>query len=284
MTIFKSYFAPRHHSEQPFFGSEYGVWFPPTESPMLSRSLSLLFLCADLLPLPSASADVYELRTYTTHDGKLDNLHARFRDHTVALFTKHGMESVGYWVPTDSPRSQNTLIYVLRHDSRDAAKASWKAFLSDPDWQQVYKESEVDGPILAKAPESIYMEATDYSPKFQGNDPSDEAVYELRIYRTAEGKLEPLDARFRDHTIGIFDRYQMQSVGYWHPTDSPGSQDTLIYILRHQSRDAAKDSWKSFGADEQWKQVAQESQKNGRFLRERPEVVYMSPTDYSAIR
>jgi hypothetical protein len=251
---------------------------------MIVRSLSLLILSAVLLPFPIASADVFELRTYTTNDGKLDDLHARFRDHTVGLFTKHGMESVGYWVPTDSPKSENTLIYVLRHDSRDAAKASWKAFISDPDWQAVYKESEADGPILAKRPDSVYMDATDYSPKFQADGASDEAVYELRIYRTNEGKLDGLDARFRDHTIGIFDRYGMQSVGYWHPSDSPDSQDTLIYILRHNSRDAAKASWKSFGADEQWKKAAKESQQNGRFLRERPELVYMSPTDYSAVR
>ncbi len=251
---------------------------------MFVRSLALSFLCAALWQPPVASADVFELRTYTTNDGKLDDLHARFRDHTVGLFAKHGIESVGYWVPTDSPRSDNTLVYVIRHDSRDAAKASWKAFLSDPDWKKVYRESEADGPILARAPESVYMEATDYSPKFQSGDGSDDAVYELRIYRTNEGKLDSLDARFRDHTIGIFDRYGMQSVGYWHPADPPGSADTLIYILRHNSRDAAKVSWKSFGADEQWKKVAKESQKEGRFLREPPEVVFLSPTDYSAIR
>ena len=108
-------------------------------------------------------------------------------------------------------------------------------------------------------------------------------VFELRTYTTNDGKLDDLDARFRDHTIGIFDRHGMQSVGYWHPSDSPDSQDTLIYILRHKSRDAAKQSWKAFGADEEWKKVAKESQQNGRFLRERPEVVYLSPTDYSAV-
>lgn len=251
---------------------------------MFIRFLSLFAICAALLQPGYARADVLELRTYTTNDGKLDDLHARFRDHTVGLFAKHGIESVGYWVPTDSPQSGNTLIYVIRHESRDAAKASWKAFLSDPDWQKAYRESEADGPILAKAPESVYMTATDYSPKFQSGDENDDAVYELRIYRTNEGKLQALDARFRDHTIGIFDRHGMQSVGYWHPADPPGSSDTLIYILRHKSRDAAKASWKSFGADEEWKKVAQESQKDGRFLRERPEVIYMAPTDYSAAR
>lgn len=227
---------------------------------------------------------MYELRTYTTNEGKLDNLNARFRDHTVRLFKKHGMESVGYWVPTDEPKSENTLIYVIKHESRDAAKTSWQAFLADPDWQKVAKESQVDGQILAKAPESVYMEATDYSPEYSNAEKSDDAVFELRFYRCNEGKLANLDARFRDHTIRIFKRHGIQSVAYWHPTDEPDSQDTLIYVIRHDSRDAAKASWQAFGADDEWKKVAEESQKDGKFLRERPESIYMKATDYSAIR
>ncbi len=230
-----------------------------------------------------ASAEVFELRTYTTNEGKLPNLNARFRDHTVALFKKHGMESVGYWVPTDEEKSKNTLIYVIRHESRDAAKASWQAFLSDPEWQKVAKESQVDGQILAKAPDSVYMEAADYSPSFTC-EPSDEAVYELRIYRCNEGKLANLDARFRDHTLRLLEKHGVRNVAYWHPTDEPDSKDTLIYIVRHASPAAAQTSWKAFGADEQWKKVAEESQKDGKFLRERPESIYMKATDYSAIR
>lgn len=98
----------------------------------------------------TVQAEVFELRTYTTNEGKLDNLNARFRDHTVGLFKKHGMESVGYWVPTDEAQSKNTLIYVIKHASRDAAKASWQAFLADPEWKVVAKASQVDGQILAK--------------------------------------------------------------------------------------------------------------------------------------
>jgi hypothetical protein len=192
------------------------------------------------------------------------------------------MESVGYWVPTDEAKSQNTLIYLLRHKSRDAAKASWQGFVNDPDWKEAFAASRVDGPLV-KAVESVYMNETDYSPKF-ATESSDEAVYELRIYKTNAGKLANLDARFRDHTIGIFNRYGLQSVGYWHPADEPDAKDTLIYILRHKSPAAAKSGWKSFGADEEWKKVAKESQKDGKFLRERPTSIYLQPTDYSAIR
>ncbi|MCA9120711.1 MAG: NIPSNAP family protein [Planctomycetaceae bacterium] len=232
----------------------------------------------------TVQAEVFELRTYTTNEGKLDNLNARFRDHTVGLFKKHGMESVGYWVPTDEAQSKNTLIYVIKHASRDAAKASWQAFLADPEWKVVAKASQVDGQILAKAPDSVFMTATDYSPEFQNDNKNSDGVYELRIYRCNEGKLSGLDARFRDHTMRLFERHGIQNVAYWHPVDEPDSKDTLIYIIRHNSPAAAQASWKAFGSDDEWRKVAAESQKDGKFLRERPESIYMKATDYSAIR
>jgi hypothetical protein len=230
----------------------------------------------------SSFGDVFELRTYTTNEGKLENLNARFRDHTVGLFKKHGIESVGYWVPTDGEKSKNTLIYVIKHKSRDAAKASWKAFGSDPEWQKVAKQSQKDGKILAKRPESVYMEVTDYSPTWKNGSTDDDDVFELRIYKAAEGKLGKLDARFRDHTVRLFDKHGMKSVAYWHPTDEPDSKDNLIYIIKHDSRDAAKKSWQAFIADPEWKKAAKESGV-GR-LAKPPAATYMKATDYSAIR
>jgi hypothetical protein len=230
----------------------------------------------------SSFADVYELRTYTTNEGKLGNLNARFRDHTVGLFKKHGIESVGYWIPTDEAKSKNTLIYVIKHKSREAAKASWKAFGSDPAWRKVAKESQVDGKILAKRPESVYMEATDYSPTWKNGAADKDDVFELRIYQAAPGKLGKLDARFRDYTIRLFDRQGMKSVAYWYPTDEPAAKDTLIYIIKHDSKAAAAKSWKAFLADPEWKKAAQASGV-GR-LAKRPDSVYLKATDYSAIR
>ncbi len=110
-----------------------------------------------------APGRVFELRTYTAPDGKLPLLQKRFRDHTLRIFEKHGMKNVGYWVPQDSPAKDNTLIYVISHASRDAAKQSWAAFAADPEWKKVSAESQVDGPIVAKVV-SVYMDATDYSP------------------------------------------------------------------------------------------------------------------------
>jgi hypothetical protein len=258
----------------------------PTESLYtMKRILSSLLATVILGSLGLATdsrADVFELRTYTTNEGKLGNLNARFRDHTVALFKKHGIDSVGYWVPTDPAKSKNTLIYVIRHQSREAAKASWKAFGSDPAWRKVAKESQLDGKILAKRPESVYMDAANYSPHWKNGSAEKDDVFELRIYKSAPGKLGKLDARFRDHTISLFERHGIKSVAYWHPTDEPDSKDTLIYIIKHESKAAAGESWKAFLADADWKKAARGSGV-GR-LAKRPDSIYMTSTDYSAIR
>jgi hypothetical protein len=106
---------------------------------------------------------VFEIRTYTTEEGKLDALHARFRNHTTTLFKKHGLTNIGYWTPADEPLSRNTLIYILAHPSRESAKKNWEEFRNDPEWKKVREESEAKGKIVSKV-ESVFMEATDYSP------------------------------------------------------------------------------------------------------------------------
>lgn len=107
---------------------------------------------------------VFEMRTYTVRPGLLDNLHARFRDHTNYLFVKHGMSLVGYWTPVDKP---DTLVYLLAYPSREARQASWDAFKADPAWQKAYKDSheKAGSPLLKKGGVvSQFLHATDYSP------------------------------------------------------------------------------------------------------------------------
>ncbi len=105
----------------------------------------------------------FELRTYTTADGKLDDLHKRFRDHTNKLFVKHGMELVGYWTPTDGDQAKNTLIYVLAYPSREARDKAWNGFRNDPARKKAFKASRADGPIVTKVV-SQFLSPTDYSP------------------------------------------------------------------------------------------------------------------------
>lgn len=112
------------------------------------------------------ASPVYELRTYTTHPGHLDALHKRFRDHTMKLFEKHGMENVIYWTPLDEDGapSDDTLIYVLRHKSRNDASRSWQAFRQDPQWLDAKRKSEEDGPIVQKVT-AVFLKPTDFSPR-----------------------------------------------------------------------------------------------------------------------
>lgn len=107
-------------------------------------------------------ADVFELSVYTPHEGKLDALLARFRQYTVRLLARHGVESVGYWLQGGDV-GPTRLVYLLRHNSREAAEANWAAFGADPEWVAAYEASMHDGPLVAHI-EKSFLDPTDFSP------------------------------------------------------------------------------------------------------------------------
>jgi hypothetical protein len=136
-------------------------------APLSVGLFALGWVAGDLLDLidnaeAQAPNRVFELRTYTAAPDRLERLNARFGDHTIQLFERHGMTNIGYFTPQDAPLSQNTLIYLLAHDSRAAAEASWTAFRADPDWQRVVEETQRDGRLAEKV-ESVFLDPTDYS-------------------------------------------------------------------------------------------------------------------------
>jgi hypothetical protein len=110
-----------------------------------------------------ADTHVFEMRTYYAAPGKMEALHARFRDHTCQLFKKHGMEIVGFWTPSDPKEAGKKLVYILAFPSKEAADKSWNAFRADPDWLRVREQSEKDGKLVEKV-ESVFLNPTDYSP------------------------------------------------------------------------------------------------------------------------
>jgi uncharacterized protein YbaA (DUF1428 family) len=240
----------------------------------------LLTTLAMTLPAADPDARCFEMRTYYAAPGKLDALHARFRDHTCKLFEKHGMQNLGYWVPMDNPDAK--LIYILAYPSREAREKSWKAFMADPDWQKAYKASEVNGRLVAKA-ESVFLSATDYSPTIKPSVAGESRVFELRTYTASPGKLGALNARFRDHTVGLFRKHGMTQVGYWTPVKGQkGADNTLIYILAHPSKDAADASFKAFRADPEWVAAKAASEKDGALTAPNGvKSVFMTATDYS---
>jgi hypothetical protein len=115
-------------------------------------------------PALDAAAAVYELRIYYPAPGKLAALNARFRDHTLKLFARHGMRNVAYWneLPT-TEAPEGRVVYVLAYPSRTARDEDWKAFGADPDWRAVVAASEANGKLVTKV-DSIFMTMTDYSP------------------------------------------------------------------------------------------------------------------------
>jgi hypothetical protein len=243
-----------------------------------------MLLTPGIMPAAETSP-VYELRTYTATPGRLNDVLARFRDHTIAIFAKHGIGSVAYWVPLEAKDGAGEkLVYLLRFPSREAATRNWASFQADPEWQAVKKASEVTGKIVAKA-ESLFLGPADYSPAVAiGAGPGAPRIFELRIYTTPEGKLPALDARFRHPERGYFVRHGMMEVGYFHPLDADkGAGHTLVYLLAHASREAATASWLAFRADPEWVALKAKTEKDGA-LTSKIESVFLAPTAFSPLR
>jgi hypothetical protein len=224
---------------------------------------------------------VYELRTYYSPPGRLDDLHARFRDHTLKLFEKHGLTSIGYWVPLDNP--DNKLIYMLVYPSVEAREKAFKAFFADPVWQEVRKQTEANGPIVSKV-ESVLLRATDYSPEVKPTGIGDR-IFELRTYTASPGNLDHLNARFRNHTVKLFEKHGMTNIGYWCPIEGqPGAGETLVYILAHKSVEAAKASFDAFRQDPDWlaaRKASEEKAGGSLTAKDGVKSVFLKATDYS---
>ena len=250
-------------------------------------AMALVASAAFVVAAEPKDSRLYELRIYHAAPGKLDDLNKRFRDHTVKLFEKHGMENIGYWTPIDN--TNNVLIYVLVFPNREARNKSFGAFGADPEWRAAAKASEANGKLVTKV-DSYLMQATDYSPAIKPSKAGEPRVFELREYTASQGNLAALDARFRDHTIKLFSKHGMQHVGYWHL--NAGQKDAerkLIYILAHKSEDAGKASFAAFRQDADWIKAKEESEKKaGGSLTEGGMVgvksTYMQATDYSPMK
>jgi hypothetical protein len=243
--------------------------------------MTVLLSLAAVSAAAEADTRVFEMRTYWAPAGKLDAMNARFREHTLKLFEKHGMVNIGYWMPIDNP--DNMMMYLLAYPSREARDASWQAFLADPAWHEVRKITEADGRIVEKI-ESVLLSATDYSPR---TEPSvaDSRVFELRTYIASEGNLDHLNARFRNHTVKLFERHGISNFGYWTPlADQPGAGEELIYLISHKSVEAAKESFDAFRQDPDWLAARKASEERAGGSLTAPggvQSLFLKATDYS---
>ncbi|MBX3732060.1 MAG: NIPSNAP family protein [Verrucomicrobiae bacterium] len=227
----------------------------------------------------------YELRIYTIAPGKREALLKRFRDHTLALFRKHGIESIGYWLPI--PETDDRIFFLLRYPDRAARDASWKAFVEDPEWQAAYKASEAQGTLVTRV-ENPFLVVTDYSPEVRTGDVSGGGVFELRTYTTPPGRLAALDSRFRDHTVGLFAKHGMKNYAYFHKMpDQPEADVTLLYFLTHASEAAARASFDAFRQDPVWvaaRGASEQAAGGSLTVPDGVKSLFLLPADFSPTR
>ncbi|NBR42684.1 MAG: NIPSNAP family protein [Verrucomicrobia bacterium] len=254
--------------------------------------LSLGLMSATVVAADKPDTRLFEMRVYYAKPGKLDALNARFRDHTLKLFAKHGMTSLGYFVPINN--TENKLVYFLAFADRAAHDAAWKAFGADPDWKAAAKESEKNGKLIDHI-SNTFLTATEFSALAEAKH-YNVGVFELRTYTTEAGRLPDLNARFRDHTLKLFEKHGMTNVSYWNlADDQKGAKNsyvagnTLIYLLTHKSEEAAKASFDAFRADPAWVAAKEASEKKagGSLTIAQPNGVkseFLVPTDYSPIK
>ncbi|MGC3947875.1 MAG: NIPSNAP family protein [Chryseolinea sp.] len=241
-------------------------------------SLSLLFLS---LSLSAQKIDkrYFELRVYHTYPGRLDALLSRFQNHTTKIFEKHGMENIGYWVP--SANDNQLLYYILAYPSKEARDKSWAAFSADPEWKQVQAKSEESGKIVDSVG-SVFMNVSEIMPKIKPGSGKGR-VFELRTYTCLPGRLPNLITRFKDHTTKLFEKHGMENIVYFTSIEKDGGQPKLVYLLAHKSEADAKKSWDAFRSDPVWIEARDASEKDGKIV-EKVESVYMTPTSFSKIK
>jgi hypothetical protein len=237
-------------------------------------------------PAAEKEGQVYEMRVYYAPAGKLEALNARFKDHTMKLFEKHGITNVGYFVPAGENK-ENKLVYFISSPSKAAHEKAFKEFQADPDWKKAYAESEKDGKLVTKV-DSTFLTLTDYSPALKVEKGKDERVFELRTYTASKGNLGNLNDRFKDHTIKLFEKHGMTNIAYWNVLKGQkGDDNKLVYLLAHKNQDARKKSFDEFGKDPEWIAARAESEKKGGgSLTEKNGVVFefLVPTDYSPLK
>lgn len=251
--------------------------------------LAAVLVLGAAVPATAAEPRVYELRTYTAAAGKLDALNARMKDHAVPFLKKHNVSLHGAFVPVDN--KDNLIVLVVSHESAAARKANWAGLVADDAWKKIVAESESGGKLTTDM-KALVLTATDYSPdpaKFKPAGKGKDRVFELRTYTATAGNLDRLNARFRDHTVKLFEKYGMSNVVYMTPAKGEKNADKLlVYLLAHESDDARKKSFSEFGKDPAWKAAREASEKaGGGSLTEKDGGVrslVLKATDYSPMK
>ncbi len=223
----------------------------------------------------------FEMRIYYCLPGRLDALIDRFQSNTTRIFEKHGMENIGYWLPVNNEK--NALYYILAFPSKEAREKCWADFIADPEWKEVAAKSQESGKIIESIV-SVLMKGADILPMINSvNRGGQDRLFELRTYSCLPGRYPNIVTRFKDHTVKLFEQHQMENIAYFTSEEKDGAQSKLVYLVAHQSQEAATKSWADFRADPVWVAARDASEKDGKIV-EKVESVFMKPTGFSKIK
>jgi hypothetical protein len=209
--------------------------------------------------LPTSS--YFEMRTYTVHDGKMPDLIQRFQNHTRALFTKHGIENVAYFLSEEEP--QKKLTFILGYPSASERDIRWNNFANDPEWKAVAAASEANGKIVQKVDQVFMVWAKGLNSR-KISRPS--GIFQLRTYHLLPGRLDAIQSRFRDHTQALFEKQGLSNYPYWITVEKDGAQPKLVYFIGHQSKEEFNAAFGRFVADPEWIKVRDASEVSGKIV------------------
>jgi hypothetical protein len=224
--------------------------------------LLLFFACNFLLNAQQTiTSSYFEMRTYTVHEGKMPDLIQRFQNHTRTLFAKHGIESVAYFLSETQPEQQ--LTFILGYPSAAERDIRWGNFANDPEWKAVAKASEANGPIVQKVDQVFMVWAKGLN---AAKAPRPSGVFQLRTYHLLPGRLDAIQARFRDHTQALFEKQGLSNYPYWITVEKEGVQSKLVYLIGHQNKEEFNAAFGRFVADPEWIKVRDASEVSGKIV------------------
>jgi hypothetical protein len=230
--------------------------------------------------VPARETRLFELRTNHAAEGKLEALHERFRDHTIRLLARHGIECVGFWVPRDNGGSN--LVVLHAYPSAAARTAAWERFAIDPEWRKLRVRTEADGKLVDQIDEVI-LTPTEFCPAVAAAADGRKRCYELRIVRG--GNPAAVAARYRDNVLPLLVRHGLTHVGTWTPAGGKMADSiALVSLVCCDSAEAHAKAVRSFRDDPFWSTVLTESDAGWQSLQDGGDCLLLAATDYSSLR
>jgi hypothetical protein len=247
----------------------------------MKKLISLTFtmlVSLGLFAQQGIKSSYFEMRTYTTHEGKRADLIKRFQDHTLRLFEKNGIENIAYFLPVDE--SDQTLTFILGYPSEDSRNELWNKFANDPEWKEAQKASEANGPLVRKVDQVflVWAPGLNDTPK-----PSPSGVFQMRTYHCLPDRIENIQARFRDHTRALFAKQDLKNYPYWLTVEKSGAQSKLVYILGHADQAEFEAAFDRFRTDPDWIKARDESEASGKIV-DKIDAKYLKALPFSPMK